>query len=114
MGPVKSSLVSRILVVLPSLHEGATIAELVTETTGQLPDHEIAFLVADDSQGADQALNTLAQTDQRVRLFTPTSQLGHQRGLTAALREIKDELPSFDAIRNNQERICGNPRACSP
>jgi len=90
--------VSRILVVLPSLHEGATVAELVTEIIGKLPDHDIAFLIADDAQGADQALNSLAQTEDRVRLFTPTSRLGHQRGLTAALREIKDELPGFDAV----------------
>ena len=84
--------------VLPSLHEGSTIAELVAETTGHLPEHELSFLIADDSQGTDPDLNTLVQTDSRVRLFTPTSRLGHQRGLTAALREIKDELPGFDAV----------------
>ena len=98
MGTVKSTLVSRILVALPSLHEGATITDLVAETTGNLPEHELSFLIADDSQGTDPDLNTLAQTDSRVRLFTPTSRLGHQRGLTAALREIKDELPGFDAV----------------
>ena len=38
---------SRILVVLLSLYEGSTIAQLVTETTGLLPDHEVEFLVAD-------------------------------------------------------------------
>ena len=89
---------SRILVVFPSLHEGSTIAELVSETTGLLPDHEVEFLVADDSQGTDPELNTFAQTNSRVRLFAPTSQLGHQRGLTAALREVKSELPGFDAV----------------
>ena len=86
------------MVVLPSLHEGSTIAELVTETTGLLPEHDVSFLVADDSQGTDPALNTLSQTNSRVSLFIPTSRLGHQRGLAAALREIKDELPSFDAV----------------
>ena len=89
---------SRILVVLPSLYEGSTIAELVSETTGLLPDHEVEFLVVDDSQGTDPELNTLAQTNSRVRLFTPTSQLGHQRGLTAALREVKSELPGFGVV----------------
>lgn len=84
--------------MLPSLHEGSTIAELVTETTELLPDHEVEFLVADDSQGTDPELNTLAETNSRVRLFTPTSQLGHQRGLTAALREVKSELPGFGAV----------------
>jgi hypothetical protein len=110
--------VSRILVVLPSLQEGATISELVTETTGQLPDHEIAFLVADDSQGTDPALNTLAQTDSRVRLFTPTSRLGHQRGLTAALREIKSELPGFDAVvtmdADGEDRPTDIPKLIEP
>jgi hypothetical protein len=89
---------SRILVVLPSLYEGSTIAGLVSETTGLLPDHEVEFLVVDDSQGTDPELNTLAQTNSRVRLFTPTSQLGHQRGLTAALREVKSELPGFGVV----------------
>jgi len=118
VGAVKLNLVSRILVVLPSLHEGVTITELVAETTGQLPDHEIAFLVADDSQGTDPALITLAQTDSRVRLFTPTSRLGHQRGLTAALREIKEELPSFDAVvtmdADGEDRPADIPRLVEP
>jgi hypothetical protein len=89
---------SRILVVLPSLHEGSTIAELVTETTGLLPDHDVEFLVADASPGTAPELNPLAHTNSRVRLFTPTSQLGHQRGLTAVLREVKSELPGFDTV----------------
>ena len=109
---------SRILVVLPSLQEGATIAELVTETTGHLPEHEVEFLVADDSQGTDPALNTLTQSDKRVRLFTPTSRLGHQRGLTAALREIKDELPGFDAVvtmdGDGEDRPIDIPKLIAP
>ena len=82
MGTVKSPLVSRILVVLPSLNEGVTISALVTEATEACSsiNAELEFLVADDSQGSDQALNELAVQDSRVRLFIPTSRLGHQRG----------------------------------
>ena len=104
--------------VLPSLHEGSTIAELVTEITDQLPEHEVTFLVADDSQGTDLALNNLVQADSRVSLFIPTSRLGHQRGLTAALREIKDDLATFDAVvtmdGDGEDRPTDVPKLLAP
>lgn len=123
MGTVKSTLVSRILVVLPSLHEGSTIKDLVAESTQACkdsigPNTQIEFLVADDSQGTDQALNQLASSDARVRLFIPTSRLGHQRGLTAALRYVKEELPTFDIVvtmdADGEDRPSDIPRLIQP
>lgn len=120
MGTVKSSLVSRILVVLPSLNEGVTIRALVAEATEACSSIEadLEFLVADDSQGSDQALSELAAQDSRVRLFIPTSRLGHQRGLTAALRSIRDELPSFDVVvtmdADGEDRPQDIPRLVQP
>jgi glycosyltransferase involved in cell wall biosynthesis len=113
--------VSRILVVLPSLNEGATIQEIVLEVTTacySLPNAEISFLIADDSQGTDSPLNDLARQDSRVRLFIPTSRLGHQRGLTAALRHVKEELPAFDAVvtmdADGEDRPVDVPRLIAP
>lgn len=95
---------SRVLIVWPSLHEGATITALVKEaseifaSSPTLAHVQLNFLIADDSQGQDHALNNLAATHDRVRVFTPSSRLGHQRGLTAALRDIRSELPDFAAV----------------
>ncbi len=114
----------RVLVVWPSLNEGRTITALVAETTEVFAKHpelartELRFLVADDSQGADSALNNLAASDSRVRVFTPTERLGHQRGLTAALRSIREELPEFDAIvtmdADGEDRPQDIPRLVHP
>jgi polyisoprenyl-phosphate glycosyltransferase len=110
--------------VWPSLNEGRTITALVAETTEVFAKHpelartELRFLVADDSQGADSALNNLATNDSRVRVFTPTERLGHQRGLTAALRSIREELPEFDAIvtmdADGEDRPQDIPRLVHP
>lgn len=114
----------RVLVVLPSLNEGTTISALVTETTEIFAQHpelsgtELQFLVADDSQGADAALNHLAAHDPRVRIFTPTERLGHQRGLTAALRQVRSELPECDAVvtmdADGEDRPQDIPRLVQP
>ena len=120
MGAVKSGPVSRILVVLPSLNEGSTISAIVSEATHACSslNADLSFLVADDSQGTDEALNALASSDARVRLFIPTSRLGHQRGLTAALRHIRDELPTFDAVvtmdADGEDRPADIPRLVKP
>jgi glycosyltransferase involved in cell wall biosynthesis len=108
------------LVVLPSLNEGVTITAIVSEATEACSDMnaQLEFLVADDSQGSDQALNQLAANDSRVRLFIPTSRLGHQRGLTAALRHIREDLPSFDAVvtmdADGEDRPSDLPRLIQP
>lgn len=114
----------RVLVVWPSLNEGATITALVNETTqifsqhAELSSTELQFLVADDSQGSDIALNALAQADTRVRIFTPSSRLGHQRALTAALRHVREELPHFDAVvtmdADGEDRPQDIPRLVAP
>lgn len=94
----------RILIVWPSLDEGRTISHLVQEISDifeahpALSEHDLEFLVADDSQGRDEALNALAASDERLRIFTPSSRLGHQRGLTAALRHVRSELGQYDAV----------------
>lgn len=106
--------------VLPSLSEGVTITAIVSEATEACSDMnaQLEFLVADDSQGSDQALNQLAANDSRVRLFIPTSRLGHQRGLTAALRHIREDLPSFDAVvtmdADGEDRPSDLPRLIQP
>jgi glycosyltransferase involved in cell wall biosynthesis len=108
------------LVVLPSLNEGGTITAIVSEATEACAamNAQLEFLVADDSQGSDQALNQLAANDSRVRLFIPTSRLGHQRGLTAALRHIREDLPSFDAVvtmdADGEDRPSDIPRLIQP
>lgn len=120
MGTVKSTLVSRILVVLPSLNEGTTITAIVSEAIEACSsvNAELEFLVADDSQGTDSALNALAVMDSRVRIFTPTERLGHQRGLTAALRSMRAELSDFDAIvtmdADGEDRPSDIPRLVQP
>lgn len=120
MGAVKSSPVSRILVVLPSLNEGATVSAIVSEATAACSplNADLEFLVADDSLGLDHALNELAMSDSRVRLFTPTSRLGHQRALTAALRHVRDELPGFNAVvtmdADGEDRPEDIPRLVKP
>ena len=120
MGAVKSGPVKRILVVLPSLNEGSTISAIVAEATQACSplNADMEFLVADDSQGTDLALNALASSDGRVRLFIPTSRLGHQRGLTAALRHIREELPAFDAVvtmdADGEDRPADIPRLVKP
>jgi hypothetical protein len=103
------------------LNEGATIQEIVVEATAacqSLPHAELSFLVADDSQGTDLLLNELVRQDSRVRLFIPTSRLGHQRGLTAALRHVKEELPAFDAVvtmdADGEDRPIDIPRLVEP
>jgi glycosyltransferase involved in cell wall biosynthesis len=108
------------LVVLPSLNEGVTITAIVSEATAACSamNAQLEFLVADDSQGSDPALNQLAANDSRVRLFIPTSRLGHQRGLTAALRHIREDLPSFDAVvtmdADGEDRPQDIPRLIQP
>ena len=113
-----------VLIIWPSLHEGATISALVSETTQIFALHpdlnkiELQFLVADDSQGTDQTLMSLVEQDPRVRVFLPTSRLGHQRGLTAALRHVRDELPQFDAVvtmdADGEDRPQDIPRLVQP
>lgn len=111
---------TRILVVLPSLNEGATISDIVTETTAACAplQADVEFLVADDSQGDDQALTALVLRDPRVRRFIPSSRLGHQRGLTAALRHIRDDLPNFDVVvtmdADGEDRPQDIPRLAQP
>lgn len=101
---IASHPVGRILIVWPSLFEGKTITHLVREISDICDAHPtlsgdaVEFLVADDSQGRDCALNELARDDARVRIFTPNSRLGHQRGLTAALRHLRGELGKYDAV----------------
>ena len=84
---------SRILVIWPSLLEGATIRELVTETAehvgARFPEAQLEFIVADDSQGADTELNALAAEDSRLRIWTPNSRLGHQRAGSAQCRLVE-------------------------
>ena len=113
---------SRILVIWPSLLEGATIRELVTETAehvgARFPEAQLEFIVADDSQGADTELNALAAEDSRLRIWTPNSRLGHQRGLIAVLRYRDSALSLYVVVvtmdADGEDRPSDIPRLIEP
>ncbi|MGI8807664.1 MAG: glycosyltransferase [Acidimicrobiales bacterium] len=65
--------------------------------TGFAPDQHVRFVVADDSAGADPAIDDL-RADPEIRVITPPFNLGHQRCIVHALRVLVRDVRTDDLI----------------